>query len=328
MGRDNVIVNRWFSQKERFADLMNGCLFQGQQIILPEQLEKLDRETDLFIPGKPGTEMIQGKGIQRYRDVAMRWEDRAELAILALENQERVHYAMPVRTMIYDGLSYAEQIEENWKDRKDTGDRTSRDEFLSHFRKTDKLYPVITLVFYYGSRPWDGSRDLHGMIFPEGAGCEREGLRKYIPNYRINLVDAERLQDINVFQTDLQYVLNMIKYRQKKEKILEYVEANRSYFQRMNMDTYQALSVFLNSEKWLEEISVPEGKGEMDMCKALEDIYEDGKIEKLREQVSKKLQKGKSLETIAEELEESAETISQLAKELSAAEAAAEKNNL
>ena len=135
-------------------------------------------------------------------------------------------------------------------------------------------------------------------------------------------------QDINVFQTDLQYVLNMIKYRQKKEKILEYVEANRSYFQRLNIDTYQALSVFLNSEKWLEEISVPEGKGEMDMCKALEDIYEDGKIEKLREQVSKKLQKGKSLETIAEELEESAETIGQLAKELSAVEAAAEKNNL
>ena len=40
------------------------------------------------------------------------------------------------------------------------------------------------------------------------------------------------------------------------------------------------------------------------------------KKEKLREQVSKKLQKGKSLETIAEELEESVETISRLAKEL------------
>ena len=80
MGRDNVIVNRWFSQKERFADLMNGCLFQGQQVILPEQLEKIDRETDLFIPEKPGTEMIQGKGIQRYRDVAMRWEDRQALS--------------------------------------------------------------------------------------------------------------------------------------------------------------------------------------------------------------------------------------------------------
>ena len=138
-------------------------------------------------------------------------------------------------------------------------------------------------------------------------------------------MDVERLQNTDMFQIDLQYVLNMIKYRQKKEKILEYVEANRSYFQRMNMDTYQALSVFLNSEKWLEEISVPEGKGEMDMCKALEDIYEDGKIEKLREQVSKKLQKGKSLETIAEELEESAETNSQLAKELSAVEAAQRK---
>ena len=166
------------------------------------------------------------------------------------------------------------------------------------------------------------------MIFPKEIDGSDAKIRKYIPNYAVNLVDVERLEDTTVFQTDLQYVLNMIKYRQKKEKIPEYVEANRSYFQRMNMDTYQALSVFLNSEKWLEEISVPEGKGEMDMCKALEDIYEDGKIEKLREQVSKKLQKGKSLETIAEELEESAETIGQLAKELSAVEAAAEKNNL
>ena len=66
MGRDNVIVNRWFSQKERFADLMNGCLFQGQQIILPEQLEKIDRETDLFIPEKSGTETESGK-----RDTAL-----------------------------------------------------------------------------------------------------------------------------------------------------------------------------------------------------------------------------------------------------------------
>ena len=154
------------------------------------------------------------------------------------------------------------------------------------------------------------------MIFPKGAGCEKENLRKYIPNYRINLVDAERLQDINVFQTDLQYVLNMIKYRQKKEKILEYVEANRSYFQRLNIDTYQALSVFLNSERWLEGIGTPEERGEINMCKALEEIFEDGKIEKLKELISKKLQKGKSLETIAEELEESVETISRLAKEL------------
>ena len=66
----------------------------------------------------------------------------------------------------------------------------------------------------------------------------------------------------------------------------------------------------------------------MDMCKALEDIYEDGKaegkeeglkegkIEVLKEKIFKKLQKGKSLETIAEELEENVETIGQLAKEL------------
>ena len=39
-------------------------------------------------------------------------------------------------------------------------------------------------------------------------------------------------------------------------------------------------------------------EGEVDMCKALEDIYEDGKAEGLKvlkEIISRKLQKGKSL---------------------------------
>ena len=61
MSKNNVIVNKWLSQKGRFADLMNGCLFQGQQIVLPDQLEKLDRETDLFIPDKLDKKQKKGR---------------------------------------------------------------------------------------------------------------------------------------------------------------------------------------------------------------------------------------------------------------------------
>ena len=324
MGNDNVIVNRWLSQKERFADLMNGCLFQGRQVVLPDQLEKIDRGTEILVPGGKG----RRKGVQRYRDVAMRWKGEAELTVLAVENQGRVHYAMPVRTMIYDGLTYADQIEECWEKRGKDDDSLTGGEFLSHFRKGDRLCPVITLVFYYGSHPWDGSRDLHGMIFGENLGRREEYLRKYIPNYRINLVDAERIPDIKIFQTDLQYVLGMIKCRGEKRKILDYVDANRSYFQQMNRDSYQALGVFLNSDKWMKGIELSEEKGEADVCKALEEIFEDGKAEgkvegkvegiaegreeKLEELIMKKIQKGKSLEVIAEELEESVETIRSL----------------
>ena len=134
------------------------------------------------------------------------------------------------------------------------------------------------------------------------------------------------MADTTVFQTDLQYVLNMIKYREKKEKILEYVEENKSYFQHMNVDSYRALGVFLNSEKWLAENNIFEREGGTDMCKALEEIFEDGKkkgIEegadgKLKELISRKLQKGKDPETIAEELEDSVDTIRRLIQEMSA----------
>ncbi len=40
----------------------------------------------------------------------------------------------------------------------------TEDEFLSRMKKDDKLNPVITVVFYYGEKIWDGSRCLHDMF--------------------------------------------------------------------------------------------------------------------------------------------------------------------
>lgn len=78
----------------------------------------------------------------------------------------------------------------------------------------------------------------------------------------------------------------------------------------------------MNSEKWLAENNIFEREGGTDMCKALEEIFEDG-IEKgadgkLKELISRKLQKGKDPETIAEELEDSVDTIRRLIQEMSA----------
>ena len=59
--------------------------------------------------------------------------------------------------------------------------------FLSGLKKTDLLYPVITVIFYYGEDEWDGQKDLHGLL-----GIDREEyklLKRYVPNYRINLID-------------------------------------------------------------------------------------------------------------------------------------------
>ncbi len=91
--------------------------------------------------------------------------------------------------------------------------------------------------------------------------------------------------------------------------MLQPVKAHRTYFQSMDVDSYRALGVFLNSEKWLKTMKEPGEKGEADMCRA-------GASNKLKDLISRKLQKGKSLETIADELEESVETVSRLMEEM------------
>ena len=69
----------------------------------------------------------------------------------------------------------------------------------------------------------------------------------------------------------------------------------------------------LQSKQILEsEVSKVEKEEEKDMCKALEDLYQHGKDDKLIEQVKKKLAKKCSAKQMAEALEESVETIQQI----------------
>ena len=145
----------------------------------------------------------------------MRWKGKMDLMILACENQDKIHYAMPVRTMIYDGLSYVQQMKLMW-DLRDENAKITGDEFLAKFCKDDKICPVITLVFYFGEKEWDASLDLYGMFDIEDILRVNKNLRKYIPNYRINLIDAERLENLDVFQKDLQIIFGLLKCRKDK----------------------------------------------------------------------------------------------------------------
>ena len=101
-------------------------------------------------------------------------------------------------------------------------------------------------------------------------------LRTYLPNYRINLIDAGNMENINRFHTDLQQIFGVLQYRGKKEELRSYMLENRDYFGQVDVETYHALQSFLHSEKILKEVEVSQGKERIDMCQALEDIYADG----------------------------------------------------
>ena len=86
-----------------------------------------------------------------------------QFVLLGLENQERIHYAMPMRVMGYDYGTYKKQYDSNAKKYK-TVDDLEEDEFLSKMKKTDKFLPVITIVVYYGEKTWHGTKSLHEML--------------------------------------------------------------------------------------------------------------------------------------------------------------------
>ena len=278
MGQGNAAVKQWIERPDRFADLFNGYVFQGEQVILPEELELVSGESDILLTDKEG----KVREIARHRDIIMRWKREAVFVMLACENQEEVHYAMPVRNMVYDGLAYTDQIQRLWKKRVEekknkSNKKMTSAEFLSKFTKKDRLIPVITLVFYYGIEPWDASTDLYGMFQWGEEERTNQILKKYISNYSINLIDANKIDNLKRFHTDLQEILGVLQCRGDKEKLLEYINERADYFQNVDEETYHFMRVALHSERLLKE-TVERNKGEdgVNMCKALEDLYNDG----------------------------------------------------
>lgn len=332
MGKADVNVNIWLSEKKRFANLFNGVIYGGRQVILPEDLEEVNPVSSVSVKNRTG----KTKNMKKYRDIIMKWRNQATLVLLANESQDKVHYAMPHKVMLYDGMDYETQIRNNWKNFNDRRKQNKKarlplehltaGEYLSRFRKNDRLIPIISLVFYYGSEPWDGPVDLYDMFQLEGTKEENEILEKYLPNYKINLVDAERLEDVEKFSDDLQVILTMLRYRDSKEELTDYINENKKFFQNVDYETSQAMKAFLNMKQIPGEA---EHKEEMvDMCKAIQEMYDDGvkdgiqqgveqgRTELLKEQIQRKLKKEKTPTQIAEELEESVEVIEKIIKEM------------
>lgn len=52
MGKGNAAVKQWLGNPRRFADLFNGIVFQGKQVILPEDLHLATGETDILVSDK------------------------------------------------------------------------------------------------------------------------------------------------------------------------------------------------------------------------------------------------------------------------------------
>lgn len=263
--------------------IYNANMFGGRQVIKPEELSEINAESDIIEKCRKiifkgnKTENAQTKrALWRYRDIVMKWHGII-LMILACEIQDKVHHAMPIRGMLYDALSYTDQMREIWEHLNEEERKTvDGAEFFSRFRKEDKLRSVVTLVFYYGEQPWDGSLELYDMFEFESEE-DLEVVRNFVTNYKVKLVDASRIEDLSVYHSDLKVVLGLVRCRGDKERLLTYANENRGFFESVDYETVNALGAMIQGgEKYAEMFKNNKAEEGTDMCKALEDLWEDG----------------------------------------------------
>lgn len=268
MGNIDKLTTKFMNHNDVFADAFNFFIYNGEKIIDASTLKPMDSHIllDIFDWEKPKQSY---KTVQKYRDVfkqaVIKYDDEAAYVLLGVENQTDIHYAMPVRNMIYDALSYAEQVSARGYYNKKN--KTAKDgvEFLSGFLKTDKLIPVITLVVYFGVEKWDGPVSLHEML-----DTNNDVVLKYIQDYRINLIEPSGIkeEELELFTSDLKEVLTFIKFSKDSEKIKEhYMDRGKVM---IDNDAIRVIETVTN-------IKVPKKKGrkKTDMCEAINKLIEE-----------------------------------------------------
>ena len=105
MGQKDISLVRYFDDWARYADLINGFIFCGEQVVSEEDVQEMDSNvTGVF--GRLRNRFM----VQKYRDCVRKIVFDTGFAIVGIENQDQVHYAMPVRIMLEDAAGYDRQL--------------------------------------------------------------------------------------------------------------------------------------------------------------------------------------------------------------------------
>ncbi len=283
MGKIDTITKEYMENPIVFADAFNQFLYHGDQKINPARLTELDT-TEIVIPyGRDGA----GVPEQKYRDVlkllyAMT-DGKTAYCVIGIENQAEIHYALPVKNGVYDFLQLSHQVSEaanahrqamkesksKQADNPPEKEAPTDGEFLSGFWKTDRLIPVVTLVIYFGSDSWDAPLSLKEMYSDVD-----NAILTHAPDYHVNLIAPKEMSDdeINEFHSNLREVMLYIKYSKDKNTLNKIVEEDIK-FKSMERQAAEVINVVTGSK-----LKYPEGKGDVNMCLAIQQMREESEI--------------------------------------------------
>jgi len=215
-----------------FADIINGLIFKGKQVINPNDL----RNGNVHSQYKTDDNCLH----ELERDVLKDWvSSNVRIAICGIENQTKPEKNMVSRVFGYEGNSYRSQLLEN---------------------KDVNIVPVVTLVLYFGTdKKWNYPISLSEQLnIPEG-------MEEYVNDFKINLFNIAWLTDeeINRFKSDFRIVANFFANKRRNK---DYIPNDKQEIEHVD-EILKLLSVMTGDnryEKILEE--VPEKGKVHNMC--------------------------------------------------------------
>ena len=172
MGQKDLIQKTLEGYNEIFADIFNVLLFDGKEVLKPDNLIDATKESIY---------KVDGKYHEQQRDVGKYWQGAlCHLAMLGIENQTKVLKCMPLRVVCYDGVEYKRQV--------DAGE--------------DPFHAVCTIVLYFGEGKWN-------QFFKLSDSLEvPDEIRPFFNDYNINVFSIGELSEEtrSKFKSSFKYV--------------------------------------------------------------------------------------------------------------------------
>ena len=269
MGQKDTKAKDYLADNARFADICNVKLFNGREVIKPENLEEQDSTEVLDFLTDGGKNV----SLQKWRDVlkiCKKVKDIGYIVIIGLEAQSEINYAMPVKCDLYDVINYGKQVDlisKQHRKNKESGDK--RGDFTSGFFKSDSLVPVITITVYLGTEMWDGPRSLHDMM-----DVKDSEILQYVPDYRLNLFIPSEVEDFSGFKTGAGKLFKILSMAVDKEK-LKKIDSDE--FSSVDVETVMMVNEFTQLN-----VEIPRNGGNVNVCKAVqewkEELLQEGEV--------------------------------------------------
>lgn len=175
MGKVDITEKTLLDYNDVFADIVNVLLFNGTRFVSEKELGPTGTRSQY----KADSAEIH----EQERDVSKLFSRKGViLSLIGIENQVRQERFMPVRVISYDGQSYRTQL------------------LKKHVKR---VYPVVTIVLYFGMTHWKHGRHLSEVIDIQ------DDIRPFISDYEMkNLYEIAFLspEQVKMFRSDFRYV--------------------------------------------------------------------------------------------------------------------------